>query len=175
MSFSSAIFLSDDFSLAAIGALMESRSLATNKLYYYTAQFAGDTEQTLREHIGGGTPHMDANNNQVNGMGAPLKIKVTRDLDGRVKGYDVVRADNSLLTPNPYSVEPNTGVISVITNAGPPVVKVPVGYVELKTIEGGALSAVQTELNNASAVISSFSNLIAANKQTVKSIFNVIR
>lgn len=170
MSFSSAIFLADDFSLAAIGALMETRSLATNKLYYYTAQFAGDTEQTLREHLGGGTPHMDVNNNQVNGMGAPLKIKVTRDLDGRVRAYEVVRADNSPLTPpNPYSVDPNTGEINVTGQTRP------VGYVELKTIEGGALSAVQTELNNASAVISSFSNLIAANKQTVKSIFNVIR
>lgn len=169
MSFSSAIFLADDFSLAAIGALMETRSLATNKLYYYTAQFSGDTEQTLREHLGGGTPHLDANNNLVNGMGSPLKIKVSRDLDGRVLGYEIVRADNSTLTPNPYSIDPNTGEIRANGQTEP------VGYVELKTIEGGALSAVQTELNNASAVISSFSNLIAANKQTVKSIFNVIR
>lgn len=173
MSFAAAIFQADDFAIAAIGALMEARTVATNKLYHYTAQFAGDTEQTLREDTAAAAtadgrpgPHQSATGGLFNGNGAPLKIDVSRNLDGLVTGYSVVRADGTSTTGT-YLVDPNTGNI---TFAG-----AVVGYVELKALEGGALSSVQSEINNASAVITTFSNLIAANKQAVKSVLNVIR
>lgn len=183
MSYAQAIFLSDDFSVAAIGALMESRTIATNKLYYYTAQFAGDTSLTLQDWqprtVPAGDPpdvgaYIDGYNRAVNGVGAPLKIKVTRDTDGRVSAYSVVNADDTATAPaNKYAIDPNTGKITYNV-AGPQMGNL-VGYVEMKTIEGGALSQIQQDINSASAVITTFSNLIAANKSALKSVLNVIR
>jgi hypothetical protein len=188
MSYAQAIFLSDDFSVAAIGALMESRTIATNKLYYYTAQFVGDAMMTLQDYqprtIPFGDPpdagpFVDGFNRKINGIGAPLKIQVTRDTDGRVKTYSVVNADGTPTAPaNKYSIDSNTGEIRYL---GPPAYVAPpggnniVGYVEMKVMEGGALSQVQQDINSASAVITTFSNLIAANKSALKSVLNVIR
>jgi hypothetical protein len=173
MSYAQAIFLSDDFSVAAIGALMEARTIATNKLFYYTAQFIGDTAMTLQDGVS-----FDTYGNKINGSGAPLKVSVTRDTDGRVKTYSVVNADGSPTAPNTYTINPDTGEIrctSMVVPAVPPGLDNRVGYVEMKPIEGGALSQVQQDINSASAVITTFSNLIAANKQALKSVLNVIR
>jgi hypothetical protein len=171
MSYAQAIFLSDDFSVAAIGALMESRTIATNKLYYYTAQFSGDTAMTLQDGVA-----FDIYNRKVNGSGAPLKVNVTRDTDGRVKSYSVVNADGTATAPaNKYTIDPNTGEIRFPTMVVPAGGNNIVGYIEMKTIEGGALSQIQQDINSASAVITTFSNLIAANKQALKSVLNVIR
>lgn len=185
MSYAQAIFLSDDFSVAAIGALMEARTIATNKLYYYTAQFVGDTAMTLQDwqtrtplpgypaDVG---PYVDGFNNKVNGIGAPLKVKVTRDTDGRVKSYSVVNADDTPTVPaNKFTIDPNTGEIRMPTMIPPPGGNNVVAYIEMKTIEGGALSQIQQDINSASAVITTFSNLIAANKSALKSVLNVIR
>ncbi len=183
MSYSQAIFLSDDFSVAAMGALMESRTISTNKLYFYSCQFAGDTAQTLQDwprtlpfgqpaDLG---PFTDAYQRLVNGGTAPLKINVGRDPEGRVSSYSVVNADGTATVPaTKFTVDPNAGTIKYNTG-GAPYFGMVVGYVELHTIEGGALSQVQQEINASSAVISTFSNLIAANKQALKSVLNVIR
>jgi hypothetical protein len=185
MSYAQAIFLSDDFSVAAIGALMESRTIATNKLYYYTAQFVGDTMMTLQDWQArtipfgdppDAGPFVDGYNRKVNGVGAPLKIQVTRDTDGRVKTYSVVNADGTATVPaNKYTIDSNTGEIRMPAMVPPPGGNNVVGYVEMKTIEGGALSQIQQDINSASAVITTFSNLIAANKSALKSVLNVIR
>lgn len=190
MSYAQAIFLSDDFSVAAIGALMEARTVATNKLYFYSAQFAGDTAMTLQDWVPRTPAPVPAddgpflhgystagNNVLVNGMGAPLRVSVTRDNEGRVKSYSVVNADGSATAPpTRYTVDPNSGTIK-FNNAAEPgaIFGLVVGYVELRTIEGGALSLVQQEINSSSAVIQTFSNLISANKAALKSVLNVIR
>jgi len=152
--------------VAAIGALMESRTIATNKLYTYACQFAGDTAQTLQNGAAN-----DAYGRLQNGTLAPLKVAVTRDPEGRVATYAVVNADGTpTAPPTKFTIDANAGTIKDTTQAN-----LLVGYVELHTIEGGALSQVQQDINQASAVISTFSNLIAANKQALKSVLNVIR
>ncbi|MBC7545814.1 MAG: hypothetical protein H7338_24035 [Candidatus Sericytochromatia bacterium] len=182
MSYAQAIFLSDDFSVAAIGALMEARTVATNKLYFYSAQFAGDTAQTLQDWQtrlpapvpADAGPFVDGYGKQINGIGAPLRISVSRDSEGRVKNYAVVNADGTATAPpTRYTVDPNTGAVKF--NAAGFGFGTIVGYIELRTIEGGALSQVQQDINSASAVIQTFSNLIAANKAALKSVLNVIR
>jgi hypothetical protein len=171
MSYAQAIFMSDDFSIAAIGALMEARTIATNKLYYYTAQFVDDTSMTLQDGVA-----FDTYKRKINGTGAPLKISVTRDTDGRVKTYSVVNADGTATTPAAkYTINPDTGEIRYPAMVVPAGGNNIVGYVEMKPIEGGTLSQVQQDINSASAVITTFSNLIAANKQALKSVLNVIR
>ena len=182
MSYSQAIFLSDDFSVAAMGALMESRTIATNKLYFYSCQFAGDTSQTLQDwprtlpfgQPADTGPFTDAYGRLVNGGTAPLKINVGRDPEGRVSSYAVVNADGTAtVPPTKFTVDPNAGTIKY--NVAGAQFGVVMGYVELHTIEGGALSQVQQDINASSAVISTFSNLIAANKAALKSVLNVIR
>jgi hypothetical protein len=184
MSYAQAIFLSDDFSVAAIGALMEARTIATNKLYFYSAQFVGDSAMTLQAWpraipfnqapTPDTGPFRDAFNRDVNGEGAPLKISVTRDNEGRVATYSVVNADGTATAPpTAYTVDPNSG--KILYNVAGSSFGNTVGYVELRTIEGGALSQIQQDLNASTAVIQTFSNLIAANKTALKSVFNAIR